>query len=61
MNISILNSCVGCGACSIINPAVFDIFNNKAVVNPTNIYSTEDLCIDAALSCPVNAISIDDY
>lgn len=61
MNIGILDSCVGCGACAIINPEVFDIQNNKAVVNQNNIDNTEDLCIDAALACPVNAIEINDY
>ena len=61
MNVTILDSCVGCGACAIINPEVFDIQGNKAVVNPQNIDKTEDLCIDAALSCPVNAIEIDEY
>lgn len=59
MKVSILDSCVGCGACAIINPEVFDIKDNKAVVNHNNIDKTEDLCIDAAISCPVNAIEID--
>ncbi len=61
MNVSILDSCVGCGACAIINPAVFDMCTGKACVNPDKIEETEDLCIDAALSCPVNAIEISDY
>ena len=61
MNVTILDTCVGCGACAIINPEVFDIQGNKAIVNPTSIYKTEDLCIDAALSCPLNAIEIDEY
>lgn len=61
MNVKILDTCVGCGACAIIDPEVFDIIDNKATVNSSNIDKTEDLCIDAALSCPVNAIEIDDY
>ncbi|MBD5403052.1 ferredoxin [bacterium] len=61
MNVKILDSCVGCGACAVINPAVFDMCGNKASVNSINIDETEDLCIDAALSCPVNAIDISDY
>ena len=55
MNVTILDTCVGCGACAIINPEVFDIQGNKAIVNPTSIDKTE------ALSCPVNAIEIDEY
>lgn len=61
MKVSILDSCVGCGACAIINPEVFDMKDNKAIVNNINIDKTEDLCIDAAISCPVNAIEIDEY
>ena len=61
MNIAILDSCVGCGACAIINPEVFEMREEKAIVNPVKIDETEDLCIDAAISCPVNAIMIDEY
>ena len=61
MIVSISNSCTGCGACSAINPEVFEIYNGFATVNPDNIDGSEDDCIDAALACPVNAIKIDDY
>ncbi|MCM1338240.1 MAG: ferredoxin [Muribaculaceae bacterium] len=61
MYISILDTCVGCGACSIINPEVFDIQGAKAIINSDKIDTTEDLCIDAAIICPVNAISLNDY
>lgn len=40
MNVRILDSCVGCGACAIINPEVFDIISDKAIVNPDNIEKT---------------------
>ena len=58
MKVSILDTCVGCGACAIINPEAFDIRGNKAVVNEDKVSETEDLCIDAAISCPVNAIEL---
>lgn len=61
MYISILNTCVGCGACAVINPEVFDIQGAKAIINSNKIESTEDLCIDAAINCPVNAIELNDY
>lgn len=61
MIVSITNSCTGCGACSAINPEVFEIRNNFATVNPDFIDGNEDDCIDAALACPVNAIRIDEY
>ena len=37
MNIRILDLCVGCGACAIISPEVFEIAENKAIVNPDRI------------------------
>lgn len=61
MYVKILNSCVGCGACAIINPAVFEIHGSKAIVNENKIEISDDLCIDAAITCPVNAIEISDY
>lgn len=61
MYVSILDSCVGCGACAIINPEVFDIQGSKAIINSNKIDDTEDLCIDAAINCPVNAIALNDY
>lgn len=61
MNVSVLDNCVGCGACAIINSEVFEMQGNKAVVNIDKIEQTQDLCIDAAITCPVNAIEIDEY
>ena len=61
MNVSVLDNCVGCGACAIINSDVFEMQGNKAVVNTNKIEQTQDLCIDAAITCPVNAIEIDEY
>jgi ferredoxin len=61
MQISILNSCVGCGACAIINPEVFEIVNSQAIINKEKISNSEELCIDAAIYCPINAIEILDY
>jgi ferredoxin len=60
MNVSILDYCVGCGACAIINPEVFEIQGAQAIVNHDNITKSEELCIDAAIYCPVNAIEISD-
>jgi len=61
MNVKILDNCVGCGACAIINPSVFEIHGNIATVNCDKINESDDLCIDAAITCPVNAIEIYDY
>ncbi len=61
MHVSISNNCVGCGACSAINPEVFEINRNFAVVNHDFVIGNEDSCIDAAIECPVNAINIYDF
>lgn len=61
MIVSISDKCTGCGACSAINPEIFEIYNNFATVNQEFVDGREDDCIDAALACPVNAIKIDDY
>ncbi len=58
MRVSISSKCVGCGVCSAINPEVFEISINFAVVNPFYITGNEESCIDAAIECPVKAIDI---
>lgn len=61
MIVTISSNCTGCGACSAINPEVFEISDHSATVNTEHIDGNEDDCIDAALACPVNAIRIDEY
>ncbi|MBP7211554.1 ferredoxin [bacterium] len=61
MKVSISDKCTGCGACSAINPEIFEIYDNYATVNSDFIEGKEDDCIDAALACPVNAIHIKEY
>ncbi len=59
MQITIMDSCTGCGACEAINSDVFKV-DTKARVNSEFINKNEQDCIDAALICPVNAIWIED-
>lgn len=61
MNLTISDKCVGCGACSAINPDIFEFYNNSVTVNQEFVDYHEDDCIDAVLNCPVNAISVDEY
>lgn len=61
MIIAILNTCEGCGACSVICPEVFNINKSKATIDENKVEMFEDLCIDAALTCPTNSIEIIDY
>ena len=60
MYVTVLDSCVGCGACAIINPEVFEMNGNKVNVISERVDDTEDLCIDAAITSLVNAIEIED-
>jgi ferredoxin len=59
MNVTIMDSCTGCGACEAINSEVFSV-DTIAHVNEDAVAENEQDCIDAALICPVNAIWIDD-
>ena len=59
MNVTIMDSCTGCGACEAINGEVFSV-DAIAHVNEAAVSLHEQDCIDAALICPVNAIWIDD-
>jgi ferredoxin len=59
MQVSIMNSCTGCGACEAINSDVFTV-DTIAHVNDENVPRYEQDCIDAALICPVNAIWVED-
>ena len=54
------NLCIGAGTCSVIAPEVFELDGElKAVVkNPNG--AAEDKIIDAAKSCPVLAIILED-
>lgn len=54
------NLCIGAGSCSVIAPETFELDSElKAVVkNPTG--NDPDTIIDAAKSCPVLAIILED-
>ena len=58
MHIAITNKCKGCGICATLSPEVFDVCGNFAVANPDKVKDNEESCIDAAISCPCNAIII---
>lgn len=52
--------CIGAGTCTVIAPEVFEFDDNlKAQVKDPN-GASEDLIIDAAKSCPVLAIILED-
>ena len=52
--------CIGAGTCSVIAPEVFELDGGlKAVVKDPN-GAPEDKIIDAAKSCPVLAIILED-
>ena len=53
--------CIGCGACTSICPAVFELGDNYvSMVIVEYINETEQDCADnAAASCPVGAITLE--
>ena len=54
------NLCIGAGTCSVIAPEVFELDSElKAVVKDPK-GAPEDKIIDAAKSCPVLAIILED-
>ena len=55
------DTCTGCGACVSICPDVFDMEGDVAVVkDPAAVAGDEAGCRDAAESCPVEAIAIEE-
>ena len=61
MYVAVSNNCKGCGICATISPEVFDMFGNFAIANQNNVCGNEETCIDAAISCPYNAILIKEF
>lgn len=52
-------TCIGCGLCAEVCPKVFRMVSDKAVVSvPVVPSETQDLCRQAAESCPVQAIDV---
>ncbi len=53
--------CTGCGLCPDICPAVFEMDGNVARASADPVPAdAEDTCRDAAESCPVEAIEIEE-
>ena len=55
------NTCIGCGLCADECPAVFEMGEDVAVVIVSEVPpDAVEKCKDAAKSCPVEAITIQD-
>ena len=57
MNVTVNDSCIGCGACESICDAVFQV-EDRASVKEAGIAGNEDCVKEAADACPVAAIEI---
>ena len=57
MNVTINDSCIGCGACESICDAVFSV-EDRATVIEAGIAGNEDCVKEAADACPVSAIEV---
>jgi len=54
-------TCIGCEACVGICPEVFEMAGDVAVVTVDEVPAeVEDACREAADSCPVDAITIEE-
>lgn len=58
MNVTIEDSCIGCGACESICDAVFHV-EDRAEVKASAIAGNEDCVKEAAGACPVSAIVVE--
>ena len=56
MNVTIEDSCIGCGACESICDAVFHV-EDRAEVKEAGIAGNEACVEEAANACPVSAIT----
>lgn len=53
--------CIGCGLCEATCPEVFEMVEDVAIVKVGTVPpEAESSCREAADSCPVNAISIEE-
>ena len=58
MNVTVEDSCIGCGACESLCDAVFSI-EDRAVVNESAVADNIDSVKEAADACPVGAIEVE--
>lgn len=58
MNVTINDSCIGCGACESICSEVFSI-DGIAQVNEAAVADNIDCVKEAADACPVSAIEVE--
>ena len=59
MNVKVNDSCIACGACESICDAVFSV-EDIAVVNEAAVADNEDCVKEAADSCPVSVIEVEE-
>lgn len=63
MTIAIIDEelCIACGQCEDICPEVFEIEDQTVTIISDDITDeTKDACYEAAETCPVNAITIEE-
>jgi ferredoxin len=59
MKVKIVEGCIACGACESICEEVFSV-EDTVIVNEANIAGNEDAVKEAAESCPVDVIVIEE-
>ena len=59
MKVKINDGCIACGACESVCDSVFSI-EDTAVVNDAAVAGNEDCIKEAAESCPVGVIEVEE-
>lgn len=59
MKVKINDGCIACGACESICDAVFKV-EDVATVNEAEVAANEDCVKEAADSCPVSVIEVEE-
>ncbi len=57
--VTVDENCVGCGSCAEVCPEVFEVEGDVAIVKEGADLSLDNKIIEAAESCPVEAIHYD--
>ena len=59
MKVKVEDSCISCGACESLCPEVFKL-EDIAVANESAVAGNEDCVKEAAESCPVGVIEVEE-
>jgi ferredoxin len=59
-NVEIMEGCIACGICESTCPEVFEVDAVALVVDGADLHENEEKIKEAAASCPVSVIKIEE-